>query len=248
MNAFGSGFVIGFLSSVLICGGCYIRYRLSKTSRNSGSARSTDGRADDDDSRIIDFEQRATASDQQLNDLNERAADCLDGAGRANTAAKELIEDAKTILRTYNNNQYNGGDTNMIRTTRMRYEGLQTLLRCCGEEGCLFLSLISIAEEVEHTTLDLIEVIRTCLEKGWIEDDFYCNDSLAILSYLTNKTWTRKEVSRFPSLKSHDYVIANYYNERTGCVHRRRNEFDTLESSITVREGYIQSYYIYSWR
>lgn len=131
---------------------------------------------------------------------------------------------------------------------RDRYEGIQTVLRKCGESGCLFLSILSIAEEVTDVSFDLINTIHICLQKKWITNDFECLDSLAILNYLTGKTWIRREVTRLTrDVAYNEYTIANYFNPRTGIIHRRRRSYDTLKASVTVREGYIKSYYVYSW-
>lgn len=131
---------------------------------------------------------------------------------------------------------------------RDRYEGIQTVLRKCGESGCLFLSILSIAEEVTGVSFDLINTIHICLQKRWITNDFECLDSLAILNYLTGKIWIRREVTRLTrDVAYNEYTIANYFNPRTGIIHRRRRGYDTLKASVTVREGYIKSYYVYSW-
>ena len=132
---------------------------------------------------------------------------------------------------------------------RDRYEGIQTVLRKCGESGCLFLSILSIAEEVAGVSFDLINTIHICLQKRWITNDFECLDSLAILNYLTGKTWIRREVTRLTrDVAYNEYTIANYFNPRTGIIHRRRRGYDTIKNSVTVRDGYIKSYYIYSWK
>lgn len=132
---------------------------------------------------------------------------------------------------------------------RNRYEGIQTVLRKCGESGCLFLSILSIAEEVAGVSFDLINTIHICLQKRWITSDFECLDSLAILNYLTGKIWIRREVPELLApVRDNEYTVANYYNPRTGIIHRRRRPYDTLKASVTVRDGYIKSYYIYSWK
>lgn len=125
-----------------------------------------------------------------------------------------------------------------------RYEGIQTLLKSCGNEGCLFLCLLSIAEEDIGKSIDLIQIIHTCLSKGWIRQDFYVNDSLSILSYLTNKKWT-KEIVDACNAPTGQYVITVYYNERTKYTHFRRPLYDTLDHSVTVKEGYIRQFYVF---
>ena len=132
---------------------------------------------------------------------------------------------------------------------RDRYEGIQTLLKNCGDSGCLFLSVLSIAEEVADVSFDLINTIHICLQKKWITDDLECLDSLAILNYLTGKIWTRREVTCLTGdVAYNEYTVANYFNPRTGIIHRRRRGYDTLKNSVTVREGSILTYYVYSWK
>lgn len=131
---------------------------------------------------------------------------------------------------------------------RERYEGIQTILKVCGEEGCHFLTLLTIIEDVNGKPVDLIEAIRVCLAKGWIDETFWVtNDGTPILSYWTNKKWTRKEVEKLPVIRDNDYTEAKYYNKRTNLHHFRRRGYDILSNSITVKEGRIISYYIYTW-
>ena len=132
--------------------------------------------------------------------------------------------------------------------SQKRYEGIQTLLGKCSSDGCFFLCLLTIAEDVTGDTCDLINIIHLCLERGWIDDTFYVKDSLSILSYLTGKEWKRRKVDSLPPIGINDYSVVIYHNNRTGYNHYRRRPYDTLESSVTVREGYIWGYYIYSWR
>lgn len=85
------------------------------------------------------------------------------------------------------------------------------------------------------------------MSKGWLTSDFFVKDSLAILNYYTQKKWERKSVSELPfEIKENEYTVMIWYNQRTGYTHFRRRYFDTLTDSVTVREGTIQGYYIYS--
>lgn len=130
---------------------------------------------------------------------------------------------------------------------KQRYQNLQTLLEVCGTDGCHFLTLCSIAEEESHKPVDLIDAIKVSIDKGWFTRDFWGKDAEAFLGYLTKKRWTRREVPVLhSSVKSYEYTEANWYNPRTGYRHHRRRGFDTIENSITVKEGYIESYYIYT--
>lgn len=130
-----------------------------------------------------------------------------------------------------------------------RYTGIQTLLGNCANGGCLFLCLCSIAEELTGHPVDLIDIIHKSLANKWITEQFYINDSLAILNHLTGKQWIRYTAGALPAtIPVNDYTVAIYYNARTGFNHYRRRGYDTLTNSITVKEGTLVGYYIYSWR
>lgn len=80
-----------------------------------------------------------------------------------------------------------------------------------------------------------------------MRSDFYVKDAFAILNYYTNKKWVRRSVTELPKeIKDNEYTEAVWFNKRTSFTHFRRRGFDTLQNSVTVKEGKIQSYYIYT--
>jgi hypothetical protein len=133
-----------------------------------------------------------------------------------------------------------------------RYEGLQTLALSLHKDGCHFLTLCSIADEYRYDNglefIDLITAIRLCQSKGLIDDEFYVkDDGCKVLKLLTaGKKWTRKDVETLPPIGDNDYTEAIYFNPRTQFHHYRRRYFDTLDHSVTVEEGYVESYRIYT--
>ena len=131
---------------------------------------------------------------------------------------------------------------------KQRYEGIQTILKACGDEGCHFLTLCTIAEEAIHRPLDLIDTIHLLQSKKLMTSDFFVNDDgTKVLSLLTDgKKWTRKDVEKLPPIGDNDYTEAIYFNPRTQLRHYRRRYMDTLKYSVTVEEGYIESYRIYT--
>lgn len=129
-------------------------------------------------------------------------------------------------------------------TIQERYEGIQNVLYKCGAEGCLFLCLCSIAEEVTGKPVDLVGAIRTC-QKNWsLAADFNCNDSIRILSTLTGREWKRFEVTD-PQFIAADnqYTVAKYVNGKK--QHFRRRSWDVYDNSIAVREGKFVGLYVY---
>ena len=127
-----------------------------------------------------------------------------------------------------------------------RYEGMQTVFEKAGESACLFLSLLSIAEEYTGLPVDFIVAYRKCTEQGLIEKDFFCNDQEKMLYAFTGKKWKKTVMKELPNpVPDGMFTIEKWYNPRTDFTHFKRRTFDTLESSVTVKEGYIKEYYCY---
>lgn len=127
-----------------------------------------------------------------------------------------------------------------------RYKGIQTVFEKAGESGCLFLSLLSIAEEYTGLPVDFIVAYTKCIELELIREDFYCNDHEKILYEFTGKKWKKTVLKELPGpVPENMFTIEKWYNPRTDFTHFKRRAFDTLESSVTVREGYIKEYYCY---
>lgn len=127
-----------------------------------------------------------------------------------------------------------------------RYEGIQTALKMAGDYACLFLSVLSIAEEYTGLPVDFIVAYRKCIDLGLIEKDFFCNDQEKILYELTGTKWKKSVLKELPeSVPESMFTVEKWYNPRTGFTHFKRRGFDTLERSITVKEGKISEYYCY---
>lgn len=133
-----------------------------------------------------------------------------------------------------------------------RYECLQTICGVAKEYACHFFTLCSIADEYRYTHgqpfIDIIGARRLLLTKGLMNAEFYIqDDGCKVLSLLTDgKKWTRKDVEKLPPIGDNDYTEAIYFNPRTQFHHYRRRYMDTLEHSVTVEEGYIESYRVYT--
>lgn len=128
-----------------------------------------------------------------------------------------------------------------------RYTGIQDILKECGGSGCNFLCLLSIAEEVNGGPVDLIDAYKKARASNSMDSSFYVYNNLRLLRELTGRNWLRREMSNIDGILSkNEYSIAVYFNPRTGRHHYRRRSFDTLFDSVTVKEGYIEKYYVYS--
>lgn len=131
--------------------------------------------------------------------------------------------------------------------TKERYNGIQTVFEKAGESACLFLSLISLAEDYTGLPVDFIVAYRKCIELGLIREDFYCNDQEKILYEFTGKKWKKTVLKKLPDpVPENMYTVEKWHNRRTGFTHFKRRGWDTLKSSVTTREGKISEYYCYT--
>lgn len=131
---------------------------------------------------------------------------------------------------------------------KSRYSGVQTRLKNISDYGCLFLALCTIIEEVTGKEADIIGIIQLSRQKGWLSADYTVEDSIAILNEYTGKSFKREIFETLPdTIKDNEFTIEKWFNPRTGYTHFKRRFVDTLLSSVTVKEGRIKEYYIYSY-
>lgn len=125
-----------------------------------------------------------------------------------------------------------------------RYAGVQTFL----QEGCLFLSLCSIAEEFNGRAVDILEAVAVAKENKWIlpSNDLTVDGQCKLLQYLTHIEWVRTERDVLRTELDNEYTVEKWYNSRTGFTHFKRRYVDTLVSSNTVKVGKLMEYYVYS--
>ena len=129
-----------------------------------------------------------------------------------------------------------------------RYTGIQTKLKTIDTDGCLFLCLCSIIEEVTNAPADIIGIIQLSKKRGWLSDDFTVNDSLEILRAFTGKIWKRTEPKKLPeTIKDNEFSIEVWQKPNSKAKHFKRRFTDTLTNSQTVKIGSITEYYIYSY-
>lgn len=139
-------------------------------------------------------------------------------------------------------------------TVKERYEGIQDIAEVFHNNACHFIVMLSIAEDElrdcgqREATIDLIDAIKVSQSKGWFTKDFYGKETqLKLLEHYTGKRWSRRQVKKLPAvIKHYEYTEAHYINKNTGKEHFRRRGYDSLWSSITVRDGYVDYYNIYT--
>jgi hypothetical protein len=137
-------------------------------------------------------------------------------------------------------------------------EGIQTLLQEAGEAACYALAIIKIAEEVLGTELPCVESLLRGVDNACIyynrqdqndSDNFYVTDPARFLSVLTSKPCSvRKEADITYTAKANEFTVQCWQRTKTGQVitHFRRPAWDSLVSSLTVRQGHLVSLRIFT--
>jgi hypothetical protein len=140
--------------------------------------------------------------------------------------------------------------------------GIQTFLQEAGEAACYALSIIKIAGEALGTEFPCVESLLLGVEKGFIsynwdnrEDggNFFVTKPAEFLSALTGKRCAVRVVSAPEEVRNwtageNEYTVQCWQREKTGYVvtHFRRPAWDSLASSVTVREGKLVSLRVFT--
>jgi hypothetical protein len=138
----------------------------------------------------------------------------------------------------------------------MLKNGVQDFIKTVGGEGCYALSLCKIAEVAggygrsnrRGTISEAIDDIEDGIKNGHIARDMTVLDGAAFLRSLTLKDWTKEYKPAGYKPAEGDYLIAEWFNKRTGLTHftlEYPEKWNSLKDSVTVKEGAIRSYRLY---
>ena len=120
---------------------------------------------------------------------------------------------------------------------------IQEIFGRIGAEGCYFLCLGKAAGVLDNEVLFYYE---TFIQKGFLEQDCFVNDPVAILRYLGVPVTT---VEKSKTLKDGKIICARYkyMNHRHFVLVDRYGNiiFDPLGESNTVKKGQVEDYRIF---
>jgi hypothetical protein len=141
--------------------------------------------------------------------------------------------------------------------------GIQTFLQEAGEAACYALDIIKIAEEVLGKELPCVESLLVGIDRGFIaynrynpEDgsNFFVRQPAEFLSALTGGRRCAVRVIDDPEevavwkAEDNEYTVQCWQRKKTGYLvtHFRRPTWDSLVSSVTVREGRLASLRVFT--
>lgn len=126
------------------------------------------------------------------------------------------------------------------------YTHIQNLLLNIGKSGCLFLCLTFIAENFLKKSVDFVSLARVAYRKGWLTEDFYIKDSLAILKEATGREWRRKIIkNESDESTAEPYALIEKWVQPNGITHFTPAVCNIYKDSVTMKVGYLMEYYAY---
>ena len=128
---------------------------------------------------------------------------------------------------------------------------IQDLAWCIGSDGCYYLCLCAIAEEITGKDIDVVKTAKKMIDNKIIDYDWkrpkayknmmYVFDADKLLSALGCKGYHVEKVDQLPKDYKGKYII-RYTNE--GITHFVLPNYNSLTYSNTVAKGRITKYYL----
>jgi hypothetical protein len=133
----------------------------------------------------------------------------------------------------------------------MLKQGVQDRISVIGAYGCYALTLCRVAELAGGVNKDIGSAagdIERAIISGCIKEDMTVLDGAGFLRQLTLLDWRKDYQPAGYKPAKDDYLVAEWYNKRTGKTHftlEYPEKWNSLENSVTVKEGAIRSYRVY---
>lgn len=138
-----------------------------------------------------------------------------------------------------------------MRQNEILYElnKLETICQNINKAGCYMMCLSFAALHSESNFDQLLGIYKTLVDQRWVDDDCYVKDPCSILKYFTGNDFKVEKTHVYDD--EADIKIARFFNKRTGLNHfvlmqdEKAVLWDPVENSVTVREGYIESWRLF---
>lgn len=130
---------------------------------------------------------------------------------------------------------------------------IQDLAYCIGSDGCYFICLCAIAEEITGKEIDIVKTAKRMIDNNIIDYDWkrpksyknmmYINDANKLLKTLGCKEHIEK-VDELPKDYKGKYIVRYTLEGNTHFVVGGTNPYNSITYSRCVAEGRISKYYL----
>ena len=137
----------------------------------------------------------------------------------------------------------------------MMKNGIQSWFKALGDSSCYFLSILNIAERVtkkDYGFPEIVDIATEAARRKYLklnvkdlaaDDNFYVLEPAKILELATGLKWTQTWQPASYKVKRGEYAIKCYVNGN--YTHFNSDDFDSLQNSVTVKYGKLDSYRIF---
>jgi hypothetical protein len=124
----------------------------------------------------------------------------------------------------------------------------QKIMETIGRDGCYFLCLVKLAENITGTRIDAIPVYLEAVERQFMDSDCYLVRPDRIMELMTGRQWTVRKVDRKYQIQGKELEVLRYERTvgRTTIGHFVLPDYDPLGTSLTVQNGYLVSKRIFT--
>jgi hypothetical protein len=119
----------------------------------------------------------------------------------------------------------------------------QKIMEILGRDGCYFLSLVRLAENITGKRIDAIPVYLEAIERQFMDADCFLVQPHRVLEIMTGKRWTVRKEDRRYQVQPGELEVLRYERTvgRTTIGHFVLPDYDPLGKSLTVQNGYLVS-------
>jgi hypothetical protein len=124
----------------------------------------------------------------------------------------------------------------------------QKIMETIGREGCYFLCLVRIAEQLSGTRIDAIPVYLESVERLFMDADCFLTHPDRVLELMTGRRWTVRKVDKRYQVSGSEIEVLRYERTegRRTLAHFVLPDYDPMGISLTVQNGYLVSKRIFT--
>ena len=122
-------------------------------------------------------------------------------------------------------------------------EARQKIMETIGRDGCYFLCIVRIAEEITGSRVDAVAVYLFAVARQWMDATCYLVQPHRILEHMTGQRWTSAKEDRAYQVQPGEKEVLRYERTegRTTQAHFVLPDYDPYGDSLTVRNGRLVS-------
>jgi hypothetical protein len=127
-------------------------------------------------------------------------------------------------------------------------EARQRIMERIGKDGCYFLCLVRLAEEIIGDRIDAIDVYLFAVDRQWMDQDCFMVQPNRVLEHMTGVRWSVRKQDKTYQTQPGEKEVLRYERTqgRVTYAHFVLPDYDPYGDSLTVRNGRLVSKRIFA--